>query len=146
MKRTHIHIGVSDLNAAITRYSALFGAAPVLAKDDYAKWMLDNPQLNFAISSREAPGEVSHLGLQLDDEDALDSLAGDLRAAGAPLSAERGAHCCYARSDKEWTEDADGIAWELFVTHEQNEAFGKDRDPASPGIDSAKTSACCGPD
>jgi len=139
MKRTHIHVGVADLDAAIHRYTALFGAAPALVKDDYAKWMLDDPALNFAISTREgAPGHISHLGLQLESVEALESLTSELRGADAPVQSDREAHCCYARSDKEWTEDADGIAWELFVTHDQDEAFGDDSGPLG-----AKAEACC---
>lgn len=144
MKRTHIHVGVSDLTAAITRYSALFGAAPVLVKDDYAKWLLDDPQLNFAITTRDGkPGEVSHLGIQLDSEEELDALAAGLRDVDAPLSADRDAHCCYAKSDKEWTVDADGIAWELFVTHEQDESFGEDRAPHAAGPKNGETAKVC---
>lgn len=138
MKRTHIHVGVSDLTAAITRYTALFGAAPVLVKDDYAKWLLDDPQLNFAITTREGKaGEICHLGLQLGNQKELDLMAQALRDVEAPVSSERDAHCCYAKSDKEWTVDADGISWELFVTHEQSETFN-----AASGQEATK--ACCG--
>jgi len=143
MKRTHIHVGVSNIAESVARYAALFGAQPSVLKEDYAKWLLDDPALNFAISTREGqPGAVSHLGIQLDDETELSELADRVRKAGARTEPETNAHCCYARSDKEWTQDPDGLIWELFVTHDQDEAFGEARAPDARGEDAGK--ACCG--
>ena len=116
MKRFHVHIAVPDLASSIAFYSSLFGSEPTLRKDDYAKWMLDEPRLNFAISQRGGPAGVNHLGFQVDSDDELEALHAQLEAADSAVVAEKDAHCCYARSDKYWITDPAGIAWESFHT------------------------------
>ena len=115
--RFHLHLNVQDLAASIRFYSQLFAAEPTVLKSDYAKWMLEDPRINFAISNTgRAPG-VDHLGLQVDDEAGLAELGRRLDAAGAAVVPEDAAICCYAHSDKLWTEDPQGTRWETFHTH-----------------------------
>jgi catechol 2,3-dioxygenase-like lactoylglutathione lyase family enzyme len=138
MKRFHVHVAVSDLPASIDFYSKLFGQVPSKQKPDYAKWMLDDPRLNFAISSRGHAGGVNHFGMQAEDLTELanlKALAGS--AAGGAVVDEAAAACCYAKSEKHWTIDPQGIAWEHFVTMEDAETFGEDT-PTQSG-------ACCIP-
>jgi catechol 2,3-dioxygenase-like lactoylglutathione lyase family enzyme len=116
MKRFHVHVSVPDLAASIRFYSTLFAAEPTVRKDDYAKWMLDDPRINFAISTRAGHGGVNHLGFQVDTSAELDSMEAQLLAADRKLVAEKNADCCYARSDKYWVTDPAGIAWETFHT------------------------------
>jgi hypothetical protein len=116
MNRFHVHLNVTDLERSIRFYSALFATEPAVVKPDYAKWMLDDPRINFAISSTgRAPG-IDHLGLQTDTADELAALGPRLTAAGGELVPEAGAICCYAKSDKLWTEDPQGTRWETFHT------------------------------
>ena len=124
MKRFHVHVAVPDLAASIRFYSALFGGEPTVRKDDYAKWMLDEPRLNFAISQRGGPVGVNHLGLQVDSDDELEALHVNLEAADRSVAAEKDANCCYARSDKYWITDPAGIAWESFHTLGSIPLFG----------------------
>jgi catechol 2,3-dioxygenase-like lactoylglutathione lyase family enzyme len=116
MKRFHVHLNVADLDASIGFYSALFAAQPAVRKPDYAKWMLDDPRINFAISTRGRTPGVDHLGLQVDSDADLRTLGEQLDAAGETLVPEDAAVCCYARSDKLWTEDPQGVRWETFHT------------------------------
>ena len=117
MKRFHVHVNVADLEQSIRFYSTLFGSAPSVRKADYAKWMLDDPRLNFAISNTgRAPG-LDHLGLQAEDAAELGDIGARLAAADAVALAESGTTCCYARSDKLWAEDPQGLRWESFLTH-----------------------------
>ena len=116
MKRFHVHVAVPDLQAGIRFYSTVFGAEPAVVKADYAKWMMEDPRLNFAISQRgNAPG-VNHLGFQVDEAGELDEIHSRLAAADPRVVEERNAACCYARSDKYWIQDPAGIAWETFHT------------------------------
>jgi catechol 2,3-dioxygenase-like lactoylglutathione lyase family enzyme len=116
MNRFHVHLNVTDLDASIRFYSELFATAPTVHKHDYAKWMLDDPRINFAVSSTgRAPG-VDHLGLQVDSADELAALGRRLDAAGGSVVPEDATVCCYARSDKLWTEDPQGTRWESFHT------------------------------
>lgn len=138
MKRFHVHVSVDDLEQNIRFYSKLFGAAPTIEKGDYAKWMLDDPRINFAISNRGGKPGVNHLGLQVDAAEELAALRRQVADAGIRAEDEPGAECCYARSDKYWTQDPQGIAWETFHTLGDIPVFGSDRAPeASPA------SACC---
>ena len=114
MKRFHVHVSVPDLAAGIRFYSTLFAAEPTVHKDDYAKWMLDDPRVNFAISTRGGQGGVNHLGFQVDSSAELNAMETQLLAADRKLVAERNADCCYARSDKYWVTDPAGVAWESF--------------------------------
>ena len=137
MKRLHVHVGVADLDRSIDFYSALFGAPPTVAKGDYAKWMLDDPRVNFAISSgeRARPG-IEHLGIQAESEDELGEVYGRLAAARGPVLDEGRTTCCYARSRKSWIADPDGVVWEAFHTTGESTLYG-----GSPAFDALATAA-----
>lgn len=126
MKRLHVSFSVTDLEQSVGFYSALFGAEPTVKKDDYAKWMLDDPRVNFVVESR---GEVpqtgfSHIGIQSEDSDELAGLRHNVEAANGPVFNVGDGQCCYAKSEKTWTRDPDGVPWEMFLTHELVEDFG----------------------
>ncbi len=128
MKRFHVHVAVHDLKAAIRFYSSLFDAVPTVLKPDYAKWLLDDPGLNFAISARDGtPPGLRHLGLQADSEGELTEIADRLKAAGETTLDEKDAPCCYAISDKAWVEDPAGLMWENFRTHGVSAVLGGTR-------------------
>ena len=114
MKRLHIHLSVDNLKQNIEFYSTMFGCQPSMQHDDYAKWMLDDPRINFAISNRSAKSGIDHLGIQAENEQELQTIKQQLDATQAPIEAQEGAACCYARSDKYWVTDPQGIAWETF--------------------------------
>ncbi|MDE1153718.1 MAG: ArsI/CadI family heavy metal resistance metalloenzyme [Micavibrio sp.] len=154
MKRLHIHVGVENLDQSIRFYSALFGAEPVKTKPDYAKWMLDNPHVNFAISTRTGDTGVNHLGIQVDEESELTELRDRLKKADMSVVNEGETVCCYARSEKSWVHDPSGIPWEAYRTMEDAEIFKAEKTEASggccaPEADSAscapqaKTGSCC---
>jgi catechol 2,3-dioxygenase-like lactoylglutathione lyase family enzyme len=141
MKRFHVHVGVKDLDASIRFYSALFGAEPTVRKHDYAKWMVDDPRINFAIS-RRGDGRrvgVNHLGLQVDSDDELEALRAQAEQADLAAMAEKGVNCCYAKSNKYWYTDPTGVAWETYHSLGQVEIFGEER-----GQGPAQE-ACCTP-
>ncbi len=138
MKRFHVHVAVDDLEANIRFYSSVFGAAPTVHKSDYAKWMIDDPRINFAISSRGAKAGVDHLGFQVDSDEELSELREQVRAAEIAARDQPDAQCCYARSDKYWTTDPQGIAWETYRTFGEVEIYGA----ATKG---SETAACCAP-
>jgi len=138
MKRFHIHIGVDNLNEAIDFYSALFGTAPVKTKPEYAKWMLDDPRVNFAISTRAKTKGVDHLGIQVEEESELNELRRRLERADMTVLEEGTATCCYARSEKSWVQDPVGIPWETYRTMEDAQFF-------SESMESTE-SACCTPE
>jgi catechol 2,3-dioxygenase-like lactoylglutathione lyase family enzyme len=139
MKRFHVHVAVPDLGASIRFYSTLFGAEPAVTKDDYAKWMLDDPRINFAISQRGADVGVNHLGFQVDSGEELEALHDQLEQADRGVVTEVGANCCYAKSDKYWVTDPAGIAWESFHSLGSIPLFG--------GTDAGQEAAatCCAP-
>ncbi len=139
MKRLHVHIAVDDLEKSRVFYATMFGAQPTVLKDDYAKWMLDDPRVNFAISSRGRAGGVDHLGIQVDSGEELAEIAGRLRAAGQTTYDQEATTCCYARSDKSWVSDPGGLRWETFHTLGEAVAYGEDERLAP-----APVSACCG--
>lgn len=139
MKRFHVHVAVKDLAQSVAFYSKLFGAAPTVAKPDYAKWMLEDPRLNFAISSRGSPPGVNHLGFQVDSGEELAALRAQAERADLEAVPEPGAACCYARSDKHWIEDPQGIAWEVFHSLGSIPVFGE------PAPRQAEASGCCTP-
>lgn len=116
MNRFHVHLNVADLASSIRFYNELFGTAPQVHKSDYAKWMLEDPRINFAISSTGRAVGVDHLGLQVDSGDELTALGRRLDAAGGSVAPEAAAVCCYAQSDKLWTQDPQGVRWESFHT------------------------------
>lgn len=141
MKRLHLHVAVEDLDRSIGFYSTLFGAQPVVTKDDYAKWMLDDPRMNFAISMRGRAGGVDHVGIQVDAPAELDELAARLKAAGEVTFDQEATTCCYAKSDKAWVTDPSGVRWETFFTFDDATTYGEDPAPDAAAVE---TSSCCG--
>lgn len=137
MKRLHIHLSVPDLLPSVSFYSALFGTQPAVRHDDYAKWMLDDPRINFAISTRAGKAGVDHLGIQTDTEQELVELKQRARAADMALLDEGEVGCCYARSDKYWLTDPQGIAWEQFHTLGDIPVFSQKVEAAG------EATACC---
>jgi catechol 2,3-dioxygenase-like lactoylglutathione lyase family enzyme len=160
MKRLHLHVSVPDLTQSSQFYETLFGSPPTVVKDDYAKWMLDDPRVNFAISMRDRAAGVDHVGIQVETPAELGELAARLKAAGARTFDQEATTCCYARSDKSWVNDPAGLRWETFYTFEDATAYGEDAEelaargaaPASScwGVGGAEeaeppaTPACCG--
>lgn len=143
MKRFHVHVAVDDLAANIRFYSTVFGAPPAVVKDDYAKWMVEDPRINFAISARGMQAGVDHLGFQLDSETELAGLRKQVEDAEIAARDQVGAACCYATSNKYWTIDPQGIAWETFHSLGEIPVFGADSKTAAKNhMDSA---ACCAP-
>ena len=138
MKRLHLHVGVADLAQSIRFYETLFGAPPAVRREDYAKWMLDDPRVNFAISARGRAAGVDHLGIQTESAEELGALAARLKAAGAETFDQQATACCYARSDKSWVRDPSGLRWETFYTFGEATSYGEDE--ALP-----EASGCCGP-
>ena len=145
MKRLHVHVGVSDLDQSIGFYSTLFGAVPSVIKSDYAKWMLDDPRVNFAISSdHHAAKGVEHLGIQVESAGELGEVYGRLKAADRPLLEEGATTCCYANSEKSWISDPDGVVWEAFLTNGEATVYGDS--PALSAISANATNdTCCAP-
>jgi hypothetical protein len=137
MKRIHIHIAVADLQHSISFYSALFAAPPNVSKADYAKWMLEDPRMNFAISQRGVAPGLDHLGIQVESAEELTELQARQIQLDAPQRTQTGTACCYAQSDKHWIRDPQGIAWESFHTLADVPMFGTEQ--------LAADSACCAP-
>ena len=143
MKRMHLHVSVPDIAQSIQFYTTLFGAPPSVVKDDYAKWMLEDPRVNLAISQRTRTTGVDHVGIQVDTAAELNELATRLKAAGASTFDQAATTCCYAKSDKSWVSDPAGVRWETFYTFDDATNYGEDEDPGA--VPSAATeSACCG--
>jgi len=148
VKRLHIHIGVEQLEEAIRFYSALFGADPVKRKPDYAKWLLEDPRVNFAISTRPKKNGMDHLGIQVEEETELRELRERLKAADMAVVEEGETVCCYARSDKSWVQDPAGIPWEAYWTMEDAQLFSGQADPNANACCTPETMGtpnCCGP-
>ena len=154
MNRFHVHVSVDDLSKNIRFYSAMFGTEPSVVKSDYAKWMLDDPRINFAISQRGSTPGVNHLGFQVESEDELKNLRTRVRTADIQARDEPAANCCYAKADKYWVNDPQGVAWETFHTLGNIPVFGEHAEepsatpevvPASCGSSSPEPSArsCC---
>ena len=157
MKRFHIHVGVEQLDESIRFYSALFGAEPVKRKTDYAKWLLEDPRVNFAISTRAKKNGIDHLGIQVEEESELTELRERLKAGDMAIVEEGETVCCYARSDKSWIQDPVGIPWEAYRTMEDAQLFSGHPDQAEHACctpetmgepdccaPSEKTAGCCG--
>lgn len=142
MKRLHVHVAVEDLGKSIGFYSTLFGAEPTVRKDDYAKWMLDDPRVNFAISDRAMASGVDHLGIQVESSEELTQLAARLKAAGETTRDQEATTCCYTLSDKAWVNDPNGLRWETFFTFGEATVFGEDEPGAATA---APKAACCAP-
>jgi len=140
MKRLHIHLSVPAIDDAVAFYSTLFDAPPSVLKDDYAKWMLEDPRVNLAISSRARATGIDHVGVQVDSAAELAELATRLKAAGATTFDQEATTCCYATSDKSWVTDTAGVRWETFFTHGEATAYGEDEI-----VPDQASTACCAP-
>lgn len=145
MKRLHVHVGVNDLDQSIAFYSSLFAAQPSVLKEDYAKWMLDDPRVNFAISSgNHARKGIEHLGIQTESSEELSEVYGRLKAADRPVLEEGATTCCYAKSEKSWIADPDGVVWEAFYTNGEATVYGD-----SPALETlaapSEAIKCCAP-
>lgn len=145
MKRLHVHVAVANMEQSITFYTNLFGSAPSVQKDDYAKWMLDDPRVNFAISARGREPGLDHLGIQVENETELGEVSTRLKQADMQIFDEGAATCCYAKSEKAWVVDPQGIAWETFLTTGEATVYGDDNLISSGDIPMARKSACCAP-
>jgi len=139
MKRIHLHISVPNVEQAIAFYSIMFDAPPSVVKPDYAKWMLEDPCINLAISSRARAAGIDHVGVQVDSADELAVLAARLKAAGSTTFDQEATTCCYAKSDKSWVTDTAGVRWESFFTHGEATAYGEDE------VIPDTSTACCAP-
>lgn len=144
MKRMHLHVGVSDLGQSVQFYSTLFAAQPTVLQSDYAKWMLDDPKVNFAISSDgHANIGIDHIGIQTENAGELREVYGRLKAADRPVLEEGQTTCCYAKSEKSWIADPDGVIWEAFLTNGESTVYG-----GSPALDTlvkSEAAPCCIP-
>jgi catechol 2,3-dioxygenase-like lactoylglutathione lyase family enzyme len=146
MKRLHVHVGVDDLQSSIRFYSTLFGSDPTVAKADYAKWMLDDPRVNFAISAgHHAVKGIEHLGIQVESADELSEVYGRLKNADRPVLEEGATTCCYAKSEKSWITDPDGVVWETFLTSGDATFYGDSPDLSAASLN-ASNDTCCAPD
>jgi catechol 2,3-dioxygenase-like lactoylglutathione lyase family enzyme len=139
MTRFHVHLGVDDLAASIRFYSTLFAAEPAVRKPDYAKWMLDNPRVNFAISQGRGETGIHHLGIEVEDQSELAEVYGRLKEADAPVLEEGATVCCYAQSEKSWIADPQGLAWETFLTHGESTVYGGN----APAMRAPKSACGC---
>jgi catechol 2,3-dioxygenase-like lactoylglutathione lyase family enzyme len=144
MKRLHVHVGVDDLTQSIGFYSTLFGAEPTVTKDDYAKWMLDDPRVNFAISSGNAHKGVEHLGIQVENEGELQEVYDRLKSADRPVLEEGATTCCYAKSEKSWIADPQGVVWEAFFTNGEATVYGDSPELSALSANAAEAN-CCAP-
>jgi catechol 2,3-dioxygenase-like lactoylglutathione lyase family enzyme len=140
MKRFHVHVAVTNLQQSIQFYSTFFNTAPTVKKHDYAKWMLDDPRINFAISTRGREPGLDHLGIQVDDSEDLKEISLRLKKAQQPVLEQEQTTCCYAKADKVWVHDPQGIAWESFYTTDSATTYGEDAD-----FQTQNNSACCAP-
>jgi catechol 2,3-dioxygenase-like lactoylglutathione lyase family enzyme len=139
MKRLHIHVAVKDLDASIRFYSNLFASEPAVRKPDYAKWMLEDPRVNFAISQRDGTPGVRHLGIQVENRDELVEIYGRLQRAERPVVEQGVTVCCYAQSEKSWIDDPQGVQWETFLTTGESTVYGSD------AIQPKAQTSCCAP-
>ena len=155
MKRMHVHVTVKDIQQSIGFYSALFAAQPAVAKADYAKWMLDDPRVNFAISTRGREPGLDHLGIQVESKEELNEVHVRLQQAGTDIIEQGQTTCCYAKSEKSWIDDPAGIAWETFLTSGESTDYGDGSGERNvrvaheaaccvPQAAPAKAAACCG--
>ena len=142
MKRMHLHVSVADLGQSIQFYATLFGAPPSVVKDDYAKWMLDDPRVNFAISTRGGPTGVDHLGIQVETPGELTEVYERLQQADRPVLEAGATVCCYAQSEKSWITDPQGLSWETFLTSGESTVYG---DSVDLGPIRTAAEACCAP-
>jgi catechol-2,3-dioxygenase len=143
MKRMHVHVAVKDLQQSVGFYSALFAAQPCVRKADYAKWMLDDPRVNFAISTRGREPGLDHLGIQVESKDELNEVYARLHQADRDVIEQGQTTCCYAESEKSWIDDPSGIAWETFLTSGESTDYGDGTGERSARV--AHEKACCAP-
>ena len=143
MKRLHVHVSVKDLDASVRFYSQLFAASPTVRKSDYAKWMLDDPRVNFAISARDGKPGVQHLGIQVEDRRELAEVYERLQRAERPVIEEGETTCCYAHSEKSWIDDPQGLQWETFLTTGESTVYGTDE--VQSKAEKESKAACCAP-
>jgi len=143
VKRMHVHVAVEDLQRSIGFYSALFAAQPAIVKPDYAKWMLDDPRVNFAISTRGRRPGLDHLGIQVENTDELHEVYARLRETGGDIIEQGQTACCYAKSEKSWIDDPAGIAWETFLTTGESTDYGDGTGERNARVAHAKS--CCAP-
>ena len=146
MKRLHVHVAVSDLSQSVGFYSALFAAQPTVLKTDYAKWMLDDPRVNFAISTRGREPGLDHLGIQVESQEELHEVYGRLRQAGGDIIEQGQTACCYAKSEKSWIDDPAGISWETFHTTGESIAYGDGTGEREVRVAHSRQGACCVPE
>jgi catechol 2,3-dioxygenase-like lactoylglutathione lyase family enzyme len=146
MKRFHVHVGVENLDASVRFYSALFAAEPTVIKQDYAKWMLDDPRVNFAISSNgHAARGIEHVGIQAESAVELAEVYARLKTADRPVLEEGATSCCYAKSEKSWVADPDGVVWETFLTNGEATVYGDNAPIDKLESAHAATGNCCAP-
>lgn len=145
MKRFHAHVRVDDLESSVRFYSTLFGTEPTVLKTDYAKWMLDDPRVNFAITAGSMSTGLDHLGFQVESDEDLAAIASRLTAAGQSVVKQENASCCYARGNKGWVSDPSGISWETFHTFGENTVYGNDVAPRALTERSQGADSCCAP-
>ncbi len=144
MKRLHVHVAVDDLQRSIGFYSALFAAQPSVTKSDYAKWMLDDPRVNSAISTRGRQAGLDHLGIQVENKDELKEIYARLHKAGGNVIEQGQTSCCYAKSEKSWIDDPAGISWETFLTTGESTDYGDGTGERDARV--AHEKACCVPE
>jgi catechol 2,3-dioxygenase-like lactoylglutathione lyase family enzyme len=149
MKRLHVHVSVKDLDSSVRFYTELFAAEPGVRKDDYAKWMLEDPRVNFAISQRDGKPGVQHLGIQVEDRNELAEVYARLRRAEGPMLEQGATSCCYAHSEKSWIDDPQGVQWETFLTTGESTDYGTDQIRSVPekrqGGPPCGAPSCCSP-
>jgi catechol 2,3-dioxygenase-like lactoylglutathione lyase family enzyme len=138
VKRLHVHVSVADLDESVRFYATLFAAEPTVRKDDYAKWMLEDPRVNFAISRRDKATGIRHLGIQVEDRTELYEVFARIEHTQRPVVDEGQTTCCYARSQKNWVEDPQGVQWETFLTTGESTIYGSGQATAGPA-------PCCEP-
>lgn len=146
MKRFHVNLAAKDLQRSVNFYTTLFGTAPTVQKTDYAKWMLDDPRINFSLSESKRNSGINHVGIQMDSMEELAMIQERLQMAEHNTVEQANAECCYARSSKTWVRDPDDVAWESFVTHGEITHYGVDLEPEDDGQQSAEidaSSGCC---
>ena len=147
MKRLHVHVSVENIDQSIPFYSTLFAAEPIVSKPDYAKWMLEDPRTNFAISMRGRAFGLDHLGIQVETNDELQEVYSRLQAADRPVLEEGSTTCCYAQSEKSWISDPQGLPWETFLTTGESTVYGDSADLGAirTANSTPKAGACCSP-
>jgi catechol 2,3-dioxygenase-like lactoylglutathione lyase family enzyme len=148
MKRLHVSVGTTDMEKSVAFYSTLFGTPPTMERDGYAKWMLDDPRVNFVVDRKATGAGVDHLGIQVEDEHELADVTARLNDAGEDLVQQEATECCFHISDKTWANDPQGVAWETFLTHGEVTTYGVTREEAGALLEAEgqkveKTDACC---